>query len=220
MEESYPELPEGVSFQKDSGVGEQETRLSGLEFALEYLKPFEEKRGLLNKLGTARVELDEQEYRKLLAEFTGQEVVRSCRKLERDRVGLSAELNEKDALKQQMGTWANLDIPFEDLGPTVTNEVILGSVPGGQFAVLSQRLAEEAEVYHLELVGKSALEEHCLLLYHRRESDAVASVLDALEFTEKRFPNLQGTPEQVIDRLDREMASLRKSLHRLDEESR
>lgn len=220
MEESYPELPEGVSFQKDSGVGEQETLLSGLEFALEYLKPFEEKRGLLNKLGTARVELDEQEYRKLLEEFTGQEVVRSCRKLERERVRSSAELNEKDALKQQMGAWVNLDIPFEDLSPTATSEVILGSVPGGQFAVLSQRLAEEAEVYHLELVGKSALEEHCLLLYHRRESNAVASVLEALEFTEKRFPNLQGTPEQVIDRLDREMASLRKSLHRLDEESR
>ena len=114
MEESYPELPEGVSFQKESGVGEQETLLSGLEFALEYLKPFEEKRGLLNKLGTARVELDEQEYRKLVAEFTGQEVVRSCRKLERDRVRLNAEFNEKNALKQQMSDRVNLDIPDED----------------------------------------------------------------------------------------------------------
>jgi len=220
IKESYPELPEGVSFREESGVLELEPLLSGLEFALEYLMPFEDKKGVLQKLATPRVELDQEEYQRMVAEFNGQEVVQACRQLERDRVRLTSELNERQVLKEQMGAWANLDIPFEDLSPTNSSDVLIGSVPSGQFAALSQKLVEEAEAFHLELVGSSGLEENCLLLYYRLEGETVARILEEMEFAEKRFPNIQGAPKQVAKRLDKEMAGLQKTLRKVDDKSR
>lgn len=220
VKESYEDLPQGVSFREESGAQEQEAFLSGLEFAVEYLKPFEEKKGTLKRFATTRVELDEVRYQRLVAEFDGQQVVHACRQLERDRVRLAAEIHEKQTLKELMDTWAVLDIPLEDLKPTASSEVLIGSVSPGQLAGFSQRLAEGIEAFHLERVGGSRLEENCLLLYHRTEADSVASILEEVEFAEKGFPEIQGTPRQVAKRLEKEIARLQKSIKELDDESR
>jgi len=220
MEASYPELPEGLSVQDQSDVGELEAQVSGAEFALDYLKVYQEKKGLLQKLASTRVELGEDEYHQVVSEFDEGEIVQNCRKLDRERVKIHGEIAEKRALKEQMGAWDNLDIPVEELETTRTSQVLTGSLPPGKFMALSQRLQEEVEAHHLELIGNSGLEENFLLIYHLAEQKAVTQTLEEMEFTEKKFTNLTGTPRQVSRQLDEEMDGLEKFLGELSGKSR
>jgi V/A-type H+-transporting ATPase subunit I len=220
FKEGLSELPEGISFVEETGVQELEALLSGLEFALAYLKPFEEKSGGLIKFSAQRVEVSEEEYRNLVDEFDGQQTVQACRQLERERIRLTSELNEKQGLIEQLGGWADLDIPLEELAATANSEMLIGSVPMGQFSSLSQRLEGEVQAYQLELVGTYGIEENCLILYHRLERDTVMRILEEVEFAERRFPNLKGTPQQEVERLEKELLELQKALGELREKSR
>jgi V/A-type H+-transporting ATPase subunit I len=220
VKENIAELPEGISFAEESDAQELEAFLSNLEFSLEYLKPFEEKTKGLHRFAGQRVELNEGEYQKLLSKFDGGEVVQAIRGLERERARCVSELNEKQLLKEQMADWVNLDLPLEEMRPTRDSEVLIGSVPMGQFAHLSDRLAAEAKAYHLEWIGDSGAEENFLLFYHRDDSQAVARVVEEVEFAEKRFANIRGTPRQVIKRLDKESSDIKKALKKVTGQSR
>jgi V/A-type H+-transporting ATPase subunit I len=220
FKENYPQLPEGISFEEESGLQELEAYLSNLEFSLEYLKSYEDKAKGLQKFAGQRVALGEGEYQELVTKFDGQETVQTIRGLERDRVRATTELHEKQTLREQMAAWAHLDIPLEELHSTTNTEVLIGSVPMGQLENLSQRLAEETDTFHLEGVGGTSLEENCLLIWHRPEGDKVARVLEEVEFAEKRFAGLSGTPKEVAKKLAEEMAGLQKRLRNLDNKSR
>jgi V/A-type H+-transporting ATPase subunit I len=220
VKESISELPEGISFGEESGTQEMETELSSLELSLEYLKPFEDKARGLHKFAAQRVELNEGEYQRLVSRFDGREVVRAIRGLERERAKFVSALSEKQVFKEQMANWVDLDVPLEELKSTSNSEVLLGSVPRGQFAHLSESLDEEVEAYQLERVGGFGTEENCLIFYHRNEDQAVTRVIEEVEFAEKRFPNIQGTPKQVIERLDEELVDLKKNLERVTGQSR
>jgi V/A-type H+-transporting ATPase subunit I len=220
IQESYQAFPEGVSFGDESGVLELESVLSSQESALEYLKPYEEKSGPLKKLASQRVELTEGQYQEVVAEFDGREVAEACRRLERERVKTSTELHEKEVLKGQLEAWLGLDARLEELRSTASSEVLIGSVPTGQFPYLSQRLNEKAEAYHLEMVGSSGVEENWLLFYHKSQREAIYGVLEEVEFAEKRFPNVKGTPREEIERLALEMADLQESLQKVEKQSR
>ncbi len=219
IKERYQELPEGISFADESDSQELEAVLSSQEFAIEYLKRYEDKSGLVKKVASQRVEVTEQQYRELVAQFDGKKVVESCRRLERERIKFMTELHEKEALKGQLEAWEDLDVPVEQLNSTATSQVVLGSVPMGQFAGLSESLAQAAQAYHLEMVGSSGVEENCLIIYHSVEAEAISQALEKAEFTEKRFPSIQGTPRQAVERLNRELDELKHSLRKVEKKS-
>jgi len=218
--ENYPQLPEGITFQEERASQDLEAYLSNLESSLEYLKLFEEKPKGIQKFAGQKVELSEGEYQKLVATFDGNEIIETVRGLERDRARLVTEVHEKSALKEQMDTWLHLDVPLEELHSTASSEVIIGSMPMGNLENLSQRIAEEVDTFHLEKVGSTGFEENCLLLYHRSDGEKVARVLEEMEFAEKRFPGLHGTPKEVARELEEGLADVEKTLQKLDEKSR
>ena len=220
LERGHEQLPEGLTRRGEEGISEQETALSGVEFALDFLAPFEEKKGALERLGSSRIEIDEQEYRRLVEEFDPGELVEACRRLDRERSAILVEMAEKEALREQMQGWLALDIPLERVAPTTTIQAAMGSVPAGRMDLLASRLAEVSGLAHLERAGASGTEENGLVFYHRCDQEAVASALEEAEFAERRFPRLTGTPSQVRQRLERELDDLEKKLEELDRRGR
>ena len=220
LEESHQGLPDGLAPRGEEGMAELETALSGIEFALEFLGPFEEKGGRLERLGTSRVEMDQSEYRRFVERFDGSELVAECRRLDRERSGRQGEMAEKRLLREQMQGWLDLGIPLEQVTSSETVRAVMGSVPTGKMELLAVRLGEVSQRVHLERAGSSGTEENGLLLYHRSDHDAIALLLEAVEFTEKRFSGLSGTPGQIRQSLDRELSQREKELQALDQQGR
>ena len=220
LEKSHEQLPEGLNPRGEEGIAEQETALSGVQFALDFLSPYEEKKGALERLGSSRIELDAQEYRRLIDEFDADEAVAACRRLDRERAAIQAEMVEKRSLQDQMQGWLELDISLEKVIPTGTAQTVIGSVPTGKLDLLAERLGQVSEYVHLERVGGSGTEENALLIYHRFDQEAVGPVLEETEFTEKRFSRLSGTPAQICQELEQELGRLEGKLQALTREGR
>jgi len=220
LQESHETLPEGLVPRGEEGIAEQETALSGVQFALDFLAPFEEKKGALERLGSSRIELDAQEYRRLVEAFDAEELVAACRRLDRERSAIHNEIAEKRSLHEQMQGWLELDIPLEKVTSTGTVQAVIGSVPTGKLDLLAGRLSQVSERVHLERAGSLGTEENGLLLYHRSEQEAIAPELEEAEFAEKRFPRLNGTPSQIRQRLERELSGLDEKMSALDEQGR
>jgi V/A-type H+-transporting ATPase subunit I len=220
LQESHQGLPEGLAALGEGNMADVETSLSGVEFALAFLGPFEEKKGPLERLGSSRIEMDGAEFRRFVDRFDGREVVATCRRLDRERNKIKSEMSEKRSLKGQMQGWLELDIPLEEVASTAHVRAMMGSVPTGRYQLLALRLRDVSEHVHLKRTGDLGTEENILLFYHRSDHQVVSSVLEELEFTEKRFPLLSGTPEQIQQRLDREIDLLEGRLRSLSEHGR
>jgi V/A-type H+-transporting ATPase subunit I len=220
LEEGHDPLPDGLTRPGEEGLAEQETALSGIEFTLDFLEPFEGKKSALERLGSSRIELDPEAYRRLVERTDPGKLVAACRRLDRERTAVRSEMAEKRSLQEQMQGWLQLDIPLEKVASTGTVQAVMGSVPAGKFDLLSDRLAGVSERVHLERAGSLGTEENGLLLFHRSDGKAVEAVLEEMEFAEKRFPRLSGTPAQIQQHLERELNSLEERLRELEQEGR
>jgi V/A-type H+-transporting ATPase subunit I len=216
LEQGHEQLPEGLIRRGEEGISEQETALSGVEFALDFLAPFEEKKAGLGRLGSSRIEIDEGQYRRLVEEFDPGELVDACRRLDRERSAILAQAAEKEALQEQIQGWLALDIPLERVASTGTVQAAIGSVPAGKMGLLAGRLSEVSELAHLERAGASGTEENGLIFYHQDDQAA----LEEAEFTERRFSRLTGTPAQISQRLEQELGDLEKKLDEIDRQGR
>ncbi len=220
LEESHETLPEGLTQRGEEGIPEQETALSGVEFALDFLAPFEEKKGALERLGSSRIELDTEEYRRLIEEFDAEELVAACRRMDRERAAIHSEMAERRALQEQMQGWLDVDIPLERVAATETVQVVMGSVPAGKMDLLADRLSQVSDRVYLEPAGSSGTEDNFLLFYHRSDHGDIMPVLEEMEVAEKRFPRLTGTPAQIHQQLDQELGEREEKLDAIDGQGR
>ena len=178
---------------------------TGAERALSVLKRYApEKKGLLTPLPeVSREDLFD-------AGQTGKarEAATEINALERR---LTAIQSEEAKLAQQIGVltpWKGLDLPLETES---TDQVMiqLGTLPAAvPFEEAENRLKEAGELTELEQVGVDRSQQYCLLVCHTSRWEALQEPLKDLGWSKSGLRDWQGTAQENITRLERELNAL------------
>lgn len=216
--ESY-EGPEYAQFLPQEVTSQEvESELSDLRFAVDFLKGFERKEGLLSGLG-GKFSFTPQEFAETVKEFDWKGVVKRCRQLERERSQLGSQLAKARGLREQLLPWAGLDIPLEDAGPTSQAVISLGTIPRDGLPKLEKSLEEKTDRFHLELVGRDSNLNYSLLVYLKEEETGVGEALKGSEWSQVSFPDLKGSPQDILADLQIQMVDLSKSLEEIGDKA-
>lgn len=216
--ESY-EGPEYAQFLPQEMTSQEvESELSDLRFAVDFLKGFEKKEGLLSGLG-GKFSFTPQEFAETVKEFDWKGVVKRCRQLERERSQLGSQLAKARGLREQLLPWAGLDIPLEDVGPTSQSVISLGTVPRDGLPKLERSLEEKTDRFHLELVDRDGNLDYTLLVYLKEEETEVGEALKGSEWSQVSFPDLKGRPKEISVNLHTQMADISKSLEEIGDKA-
>ena len=213
VELSSPEVrlsdPEFAALMKreTSRLAEKRTELADVNAALQAIKHYgKTKDGLFIQ----RTPVTREEFFKGPALEKAKESVRCINEALRSVARLQSEEEHILSVKAGLAPWQSLDLPLEQQG-TAHTVIRLGVCPAAtDTAALRNALgAAEAEAEVLE-VSADRQQKYLLLVFHRQAESAVQEVLRPFNFSAVVFPNLTGTAEENLRRLEGELAQVRR----------
>ncbi|MDI3281410.1 MAG: V-type ATP synthase subunit I [Bacillota bacterium] len=201
-----------------------EEKLSRLRYSLELIDRFHPPRkSFLESFTGARLFLSPREFERYVGEEErAEEVYQKARAIEERLTALRGREANLAALREVLLPWQGLDLPLEAVGATKATLLVLGMVSVRALAALQRDLAEEVPASYLEVIGATRDQHSLFLAYLKDDAAAVEKILRRHEFTPAALPSdLQGTPAQILARVEEELRALeREKAHAAAESER
>jgi len=212
IRESSEERDEdGVSEAEESEAVRLLSRdLSNLEFAINYLKDYEEADGG-GLLSSGKLLFTPEEYEKLLESEPYKkwhDIADECREISDKKAQLG---NRKDRLRselQNLSLWSNLDIPIEDIVDTDKIAVRVGSMPRNSYPDMLNEIQESEENVDIEVINEDQRDTYIFLVFLKGSEEEISSILNQYGFSVVNFPRSEGRISDIVDELNREIADI------------
>jgi V/A-type H+-transporting ATPase subunit I len=189
--------------------GEITDRLGELEYAMNFLAPYEPPQGWREKLTQGKPVITRAQLEKTIKENKLEEVCRTCRRLDEKISELSVKVNELKTEIDGLSHWCELSIPIQELAPTRHCQVQLVRVPQEDGKGLRERLEQEmGELLELQPVSEGHDYSCELLIYLKQDEQRVTSLLADYGVEPAELPDISGTPAEAIARLEQEQQEL------------
>lgn len=184
-------------------------RISRTRRSIEAFEKLESSAGLMASFNSALPVLPYARGEKMVQAEDLEPINRAVFALLSAKEDMRQKMDELRAERRRIRRYIRMDAPLEELSRTKKTVALLGTVPIRWYNSLSDRFAELERAY-LEPLGADEKYRYIFVLYDPQEAETEA-VLQAHAFTEESF-SYQGTPEEAIDAIDQELASLEKAL--------
>ncbi len=215
------DLQEGLKSEAQSEWDEKETvediirgmrrDLSELEFAINYLSRFEEKKGFISGLLGDGVIFSPEEYSDVIESLSSgrwQEICKECRDLEDKAAQLSAQQNRLQTDKAYLIPWINFDLPLEELHDTEKTTIRLGVVPT---AVYEEMLAEienaDIDVF-FEDISEDRTNKYLAVIFLKEYEEIAMPILTKYRFSPVSLPRTSGIVSDLLNEIDEEMQKI------------
>ena len=182
----------------EESLREYELGLERIEFCLDFLEPYVEKKSLFERMGTGPLVTTSSALEELGRSSYAEEMWEACSALERRMRDIRDRYAGSLELVHALASWETLDVPLDALS-TDRCTVRLWSIP--------ERIAAEAlETLEREMPRTEAVvcAEHRGRLYtavivSKEDIEALAERFKALGGVEHTLSGLSGTPSQIIE---------------------
>jgi len=190
-----------VDYQPD--LGHLELLLSKVQFVLDFLSDFEERKGgFLSGLIKEKVKVAWTSFNEVEDKIEFNDIYEECENLDNQLAHIRNEISQFKALKEDLLPWLSLTLNLSDLGETVQTVVLIGQVPTPEFQDLQGELEENVVESDLTLVSQDFKDSNFLLIFLKRQSDQVYGILQKHGFRPISFPALEKTPGEEIERIE------------------
>lgn len=183
--------------------------LSRLQFAIDYLAPFEPKKGgfLSSLAGGSKVVIPPDQYERITSPEGAEELLRvadRCHQLSSEISRLEGRLSRIRADREGLQVWRNLDAPIELLEDTERTVIRVGSVPAQTFQEMISELSGALPFHHVELINTSGAESYVIVAFLKEAEGEVSPILAKYGFSPASFPRESGRIPDILAELDRE----------------
>ncbi len=147
------------------------------------------------------------------AQAAAEEIVGADRRIH----AILSEQAKAEAQKTLLTPWRTLDLPLETES-TDQVTVQMGTLPANvPFAQAEGAALAEGSLIQLTLVSADREQQYCLLICHSGESEGVLEALKGAGWSRANLRDWNGTAEENIVRLDRQMEALARERAALEE---
>ncbi|MFQ5901363.1 MAG: V-type ATP synthase subunit I [Thermodesulfobacteriota bacterium] len=190
--------------------------LSGLNFAINYLTPFEPKKGAAAGLLQFKIVLNNKEHENIL-KYDYRKVIKECQKMDKEMKALSSQENRLQGLTDQLHPWANLDTPLEELISTNMVDIHLGMVP----IPCLEEMGKIDHAIEVDIVNKTEDLAYVIVIYLKEDAERVAEYLKEWDFVYVTMPeDVTGKVEEVLIKMREDLSEIQQKKERLKEKSK
>ena len=203
--QAWAELVDGD--QEQEALQELELRLADVRFALDFLhRHYREKKGMMDALTGSKVAIDAGDLSGTAQKWAAVsgDVHAALRKVDEKLMALRNEETRLQNLKLQLAPWGKLNVPLNEVKATATTSVELGTLPTAELASVKEDLASVA-AFIMDEVNSDRSDTFVFMAYHVDDAEAVQSILKQHNFNRHAFPQLTGTAQENLDRIEREL---------------
>ncbi|MDI6822477.1 MAG: V-type ATP synthase subunit I [Actinomycetota bacterium] len=196
-----------VDYQPD--LGHLELLLSKVQFVLDFLADFEERKGgFLFGLIKEKVKVAWTSFNEIEDKIEFNDIYEECENFDNQLAHIRNEISQLKALKEDLLPWLSLTLNLSDLGETAQTVILIGQVPTPEFPDLQGELEENVVESELTLVSQDFRDSNFLLIFLKRHSDQVYGILQKHGFRQVFLPALKKTPRKKIESIEKECSAL------------
>ncbi|HID56929.1 TPA: V-type ATP synthase subunit I [Candidatus Poribacteria bacterium] len=202
--ESDPERPQRIR--------ELTEILSRIQFAIDYLGQFEERKGGLFSFSGGKLLLSPDRYAEIISSEAlpkWREIADRCYELSGEVNRLESQLSRINADRAGLQVWWNLDVPIERLRDTDKVAVRVGSIPSMAYQDMASELEETTPYHHLETINLTGTEAYFVLTFLKEEEPNINPILAKYGFPPASFPRDSGRISEILSELDEEERGIR-----------
>ena len=180
--------------------------LSELEFAINYLSRFEEKKGFISGLLGDGVIFSPEEYSDVIESLgSPQETCKECRDLEDKAAQLSAQQNRLQTDRAYLIQWINFDLPLEELHDTEKTTIRLGVVPTAVYEdMLAEIESSEVDVF-FEDISEDRTNKYLAVIFLKEHEEIAMPILTKYRFSPATLPRTSGIVSDLLNEIDEDM---------------
>lgn len=214
-EEKTPEAQESEAAKNLRGD------LSNLEFAIDYLKNYDETEGG-GFLSGGKLLFSPQEYQEIIEEEPYEKwhnVANECRDLSDKKAQLE---NRKSRLQDQINNlslWSNLDIPIEEIADTENVAVRVGNLPKTSYPEMLNEIEESEVDIEIELVNEDQAHTYIFAAFLKEDEDTISPILSQYGFAVASFPRSEGKISDIIDELNEQTTEIESQQEEIEQKS-
>jgi len=188
--------------------------LEKVEEAIAYLESLSAKKGMfLNK-----PYLDEEAWDKTLPGADLRFIIHHLSRI-RERIReIQIELDRLYASKNNLFPWRDLNLSLRDIASTKYAELLLGIINSKQLSNLEEDIKKDKLNLYFEAVNRKNSLAYILIVYLRKEKEAMHTLLKRYNFNHIILPKSEGTPAEIILQIDAQISKLNEERAELGKE--
>ena len=189
--------------------------LENIKEALEFLKAHLE--------DSQKVFLIEEEFESLIDRFNYSEFLKKVKEIKKEIEELNSSKERLSNEHKNLILWKNLDLPLEELSPTLYTESLLGLLPKKRFTSFLKEVGS-LNIY-LKVIDEDKLNKYILITYLIEDREDLSLVFRRNNFNiftlpqrEKKITDVLRDIKFGIDQIEKRLSSLKESLKELAKE--
>jgi len=199
-----PEQPPEVVSQIDSNR-------SDIRFCLDFFqRHFPIRKSMIEQFTGSRLDLTGEQFNDYIKSLDQvEEIQQACREAEEKLVHIRNEETQSQNLIEDLQPWAALDSPLEEVAEGSWAMMDLFIVPADHYLPLQEALSEAVSEYCLDEVFSDEENVYFFFSALAEEKGAVNELFRDKAVTRASFPDVTGTPTEIIDSLNNRLEELK-----------
>jgi len=202
------DLPErGAAAERPRDIEELLGRLArSIAFLKSYAEPT---RGLASVL-SLRTVIDEQSYNKVVSDEQILKIIEQSYRTEAAIEKLKTECEKLYGTLEELGPWASLETPVEEIGELQRTSCLAGLIPHRQLEQVAENLGELGGA--VEQIGTDGNRDACIIVCLKENVNDVQKLLRSAEFEPVNFEPMTGTAAELIKQHTEKLNEAREQL--------
>ena len=217
VSEFLPETENAAPAFLENSIEQMESRLSRKQYCLEFLEQYVSKPSFTESLVKGKPVFTSQELKDCIANFNAGHFYDQCKEIEKEIANCEVLIEKNETLMEAVAYWRDMEYPFESIRDTSTTCIRIGLCETRAYGPMIEEIKETSSLFYDKVVDRSRTSVSTLVAYHKNAKDKVAPILRQHGWRAMSFPDLKGTPAEVLDGLKKQNADLRERNLRLQE---
>jgi len=187
-----------------------EALLSRLQKGITFLKSYAAPSKGLAGVFAPRAVVDEQSYKKTVADREILKLVDTCEQLETSMEKTRGQIESLRGVMEMLAPWSGLETPVEEIGRLRQTTCWAGLIPTQQFEPTQEKLIELGAA--IEQIGAAGNRFACLVVSMKQSAEEAQKALRSAEFEPVSFEGLTGTIAELTEEHSKKLAQAKSQL--------
>lgn len=179
-----------------------------IEEATSFIASFQEQSNIFKGMVALKPVIHKEQLKEIINDFDYRQMLKELADLRSHLKNLD---HHQERLQQEyllLTPWKKLSIPLDQLHPTISCGVLLGSIRSSEFPVLLEDLEKENLSFFCEVIQQDKVHSYVNIFYLQEEFERVEAILKNRHFNFTTLGRHSGTAQQRLLEISREIMVL------------
>lgn len=206
----------GLNYFKDRNPEKYDESIKELDFLIQELSKFKEKRSFIKDFIPERIEISLSELNKLVNSFNFKELYNKVYSITKKEEKIRDEIKDLENKIKLLSPFYKLDLNLEILYSIKTIKFKLGELKRVNY----KKLIENRDKCEVWIISEDKNNLYILIGYRKKDEGVINKLFENIEFKEFNLKDFKGKPKDLVDKFKEESSSLKKILEDLNKEKK